>query len=330
MARFCRLTALLAVILFAVPPLVQAQTAPYEAAYVALKAMLDNKQPPNFSKAVFTVENAWFDNKLSKVEFEQNIAQLASLCQQMVAKKQLQSYRTSRNWAIFMLLTQKIPENKNVPYAYDFEDFTGNGNYAHTFVTRLLKDRKGNCLSLPLLYKCLAQQLGAQAQLTIGPSHTWIRHINENGNWTNVELTSGQFPSDGLMMTELGVTNEAIRSGAYGKELTEKQALAFMLTQLAVGYYHKTRLWDAFTDKCANLSIQYFAPNVVAYMIKANVVSSQGSLLLTAHLPNQARLKQLHARFVAYQSILRKLGGNTLTDSSYKMWVKSMKNRSNK
>lgn len=329
MARFYRMTALLAVLLFALPPLAQAQTASYESAYATLKAMLEKKQRLSFSKAVFTVENAWYDNKLNQVEFDQQIAQLASLCQQMVAKKQLQSYRTSRNWAIFMLLTQKVPENNSTPYSYDFEDFAGNGNYAHTFVTRLLKDHKGNCLSLPLLYKCLAQKLGTQAQLTIGPSHAWIRHVDEKGKWTNVELTSGQFPSDGLMMTELGVSNEAIRSGAYGKELTEQQALAFLLTQLALGYQRKTSHWDAFTDRCADLSLRYFAPNVGAYMIKANRATVRAQKVASTN-PIPQQLKELHRQFALYQTKLRTLGTGTLSSKSYTQWVKSMKARPSK
>ena len=327
MTRLYRMVALLAALLVALPPSVQAQTAPYEAAYVTLRSMLEKKQPLSFSKAVFTVENAWYDNKLSQADFDQQIAQLASLCQQMVAKKQLQAYRTSRNWAIFMLLSQKVPENNSKPYTYDFDDFTGNGNYAHTFVTRLLKDHKGNCLSLPLLYKCIAQQLGAQALLTLGPSHAWIRHVDETGKWTNVELTSGQFPSDGLMMTELGVTNEAIRSGAYGKELTEQQAMAFLLTQLALGYQHKTGRWDAFTDKCADLSIRYFTPNVGAYMIKANRATVRAQKLAATNPAQQQQLKQLHQQFALYQTKLRTLGAGTLSSETYAQWVKSMKAR---
>ena len=330
MARFYRMAAFFAVLLFALPPLAQAQTTSYETAYATLKTMLENKQPPNFSKAVFTVENAWYDNKLSQAAFDQQIAQLASLCQQMVAKKQLQAYRTSRNWAVFMLLTQKVPENNSTPYSYDFEDFTGNGNYAHTFVTRLLKDHKGNCLSLPLLYKCIAKQLGAQALLTLGPSHAWIRHIDETGKWTNVELTSGQFPSDGLMMTELGVSNEAIRSGAYGKELTEQQSLAFLLTQLALGYQRKTGHWNAFTDKCADLSLRYFAPNVGAYMIKANRATVRAQKLAATHPVPQQQLKELHQQFTVYQTKLRTLGAGTLSSKTYAQWVKSMKVRPTK
>ena len=172
--------------------------------------------------------------------------------------------------------------------------------------------------------------MDAQALLTLGPSHAWIRHEDETGKWTNVELTSGQFPSDGLMMTELGVGNEAIRSGAYGKELTEQQALAFMLTQLALGYQHKTGRWDAFTDKCADLSIRYFSPNVVAYMMKANRATVQAQELTASNPAQKEKLELLHQQFELYQSKLRTLGAGSLTSESYNQWVKSMKTRTTK
>ena len=152
--------------------------------------------------------------------------------------------------------------------------------------------------------------------------------MDENGKWTNVELTSGQFPSDGLMMTELGVSNEAIRSGAYGKELTEQQALAFLLTQLALGYQHKTSHWDAFTDKCADLSLRYFASNVAAYMIKANAATIRAQTLPSTTPARAERLAVFHQQFDTYQEKLRISGAGTLSSESYNQWVKSMKTRS--
>lgn len=148
----------------------------YEKAYSELKSMPEEKTELDFKKALFTVENAWFDNKLNYTDFEKEISEIATICKKMVERKKLTDFKTANNWAIFMYLTQQIPENDSIPYSYDFEDFLGNKNFNSTFVTRLIKDKKGNCLSLPLLYKCIAQDLKTEAKLTLGPSHAWIRH----------------------------------------------------------------------------------------------------------------------------------------------------------
>ncbi len=143
-----------------IPHLVVAQSPAYTAAYTTLQAMLTGKQKSDFQHAVFVVENAWYDNARSEAQFNQQLSSAAQICRRMVQQKNLQQHPTAGNWAIFMWMTQKVPENGNQPLRYDFEDFTGKASFPHTFVTRVLQDHKGNCLSLPLLYKCLAQQLG--------------------------------------------------------------------------------------------------------------------------------------------------------------------------
>ena len=303
------------------------QSVAYESAYATLQAMLTGKQKSDFQHAVFVVENAWYDNARNEAQFNQQINAVAQICQQMIRQKNLQQHPTAGNWAIFMWMTQKVPGNGNQPLRYDFEDFTGKANFANTFVTRAVQDHKGNCLSLPLLYKCLAQQLGVEARLTLGPSHAWIRHLDEEGKWANVELTSGQLPSDGLMMTELGISTEAIKSGAYFKSLTEKEALAFLLTQLALGYEHKFGHLDAFTERCTDLSLRYFQPNVVAYMLKANYLAHKSRKLLASKKATRAELDALHRQYVSYQTKLRTLGANTLSAQTYTQWVNSMQAR---
>lgn len=297
----------------------------YEKAYSELNSMLDGETELNFSKALFIVENAWYDNKLNYSDFDKQIDSIATLCQKMINKKGLNNYKTASNWAIFMYMTQKVPENNQNPYSYDFEDFLGENDFSSTFVTRILKDGKGNCLSLPLLYKCIAQKMKAEAKLTLGPSHAWIRHIDEDGNWANVELTSGQFPTDGILMTELDIKREAIQTGAYFKPLTEKETIAFLLTQLALSYQAKFGKLNDFTEKCADLSIKYFEPNVIAYSIKINKVSNEATKKQKLNL----EVSELHKQYVAYQETLNNLGADNIKPEDYNKWITSMKNRKN-
>ncbi len=295
----------------------------YEKAYSELNSMLNGETELNFSKALFIVENAWYDNKLNYSDFDKQISDIAVSCKKMIDKKGLNNYKTASNWAIFMYMTQKVPENNQKPYSYDFEDFLGEKDFSSTFVTRILKDEKGNCLSLPLLYKSIAQKMNAEAKLTLGPSHAWIRHIDEEGNWVNVELTSGQFPTDGILMTELDIKREAIQTGAYFKPLSDKETVAFLLTQLALSYKHKFSKLDNFTEKCATLSIIYFEPNVIAYSIKMNNVAEKA-------IENQKEnidISELHDKYVNYQVTLNNLGADNIKPEDYNKWVSSMKTR---
>lgn len=300
-----------------------AQQEHYEKAYSELKSMLEDKTELNFKKALFTVENAWFDYKQNYSDFENEIAEIANVCKKMVGRKKLTNFKTANNWAIFMYLTQRIPENDSIPYSYDFEDFLGENKFNNTFVTRLTEDKKGNCLSLPLLYKCIAQDLKAEAKLTLGPSHAWIRHTDEKGKQINVELTSGQFPTDGILITELDIKREAIKTGAYFKPLTEKETIAFLLTQLALSYENKLGKFDEFTEKCVDLSIQYFEPNVIAYSIKMNKVAIEADKKQN----NNENVTELHQKYIVYQNTLNQLGADTIEPEDYNKWVNKMKTR---
>jgi len=302
----------------------QAQKERYESAYNVLKEMLEEKREPDFKKALFTIENAWYNDSLSYTDFDNKIKTIADSCRLMIKRKGVVKFKTSGNWAIFMYMTKPMPENKNKPYQYDFEDFLGDKDYSNTFVTRILRDGKGTCLSLPLLYKCIAQDLQVEARLTIGPSHTWIRHTDEEGKWTNVELTSGQLPSDGVMITELNIRIEAIKSGAYFNPLTEKESIAFLLTQLALGYEKKFGQLDEFTEKCSDLSIQYYAPNVVAYMSKSNRLAYK--LHDQKNLTKEEKEKT-QTEYLAIQKKLLDMGADTISPKEYNNWVSSMQKR---
>jgi hypothetical protein len=73
-----------------------------------------------------------------------------------------------------------------MPMRYDFHDYRGEGDYRQQFVTKLLQTNTGQCHSLPLLYKILAEEMGVKAYLAFAPNHSYIRHQDEQGRWYNL------------------------------------------------------------------------------------------------------------------------------------------------
>ena len=104
------------------------------------------------------------------------------------------------------------------------------------FVSKLLYTRKGNCQSLPYLYKILAEEIGVDAHLALAPNHIYIKHRNERDGWYNTELTSGFFPIDAWIMASGYVHLDGIRNGLYMKALDNKESIALILVDLAQGY----------------------------------------------------------------------------------------------
>lgn len=143
----------------------------YEKAYQELAKMLDGRYPLSFKRAVFLSENAYFDNRLSYEEFNEHIMELSRICQRSKTVNEDRFLyagpdrdQVARNAAIFALMkdsTHLRPGATLAPFRYDFDDFNGDADWRKMFVSKLLVTHRGNCHSLPFLYKLIADETGA-------------------------------------------------------------------------------------------------------------------------------------------------------------------------
>ncbi len=259
-----------------------AQTPRYEKAYNQLESMLKNTEQGLFKEAVFITENAYFDGQLSKDDYERNIQALSELSVSLSINNTLlyddkDQASIEKCAAIFTLITDTIPlisQNGNkyfhYPFTYDFDDPFGKGDWSTMFVTKLLATKKGNCHSLPYLYKIIADKIGADAHLALAPNHIYIKNRSEKTGWYNTELTSASFPVDAWIMASGDVYLEAIQNGIYMKALGDREAITMCVIDLAMGYDHKFPNNDGtFVLKCCDLALEYFPNYITAILLKA-------------------------------------------------------------
>jgi hypothetical protein len=166
----------------------------YNQAYSEQLKMLDGKVPIDFKYAVFLTENAYYKGQLNYKIFCDEITNTGFQLNNLIAQRGLENYKTATNWAVFTFMTDSLPINNFKPCTYDFDDFMGEKDWTKMFVTKLIKTKSGNCHSLPYYYKILCEEIGGKAFLALAPNHVYIKHIDENGQWVNVELTNGGFP----------------------------------------------------------------------------------------------------------------------------------------
>lgn len=255
----------------------------YEQAYQELAKMLDGRYPLNFKRAVFLTENAFLDNTLDYKGFNILVADMARDCK--TVESQSASYflydladkqEVLHNAILFKMLTERIEFASGrvlVPYSYDFEDFNGEQDWRKMFVTKLLISHKGNCHSLPFLYKILAEETGARAWLALAPNHIYLKQHNQKDGWYNTELTSRAFPMDAWLMASGYISKETIVSGIYMDTLSAKQNIVLCLVDLARGYEHKFGTSDeSFALKCTDLALQYFPQYVNAQLLQAETL----------------------------------------------------------
>lgn len=301
----------------------------YEFAYSELKEMLINKDL-DFKKSVFIVENAYFNGALNYSIYSKAIDFYTNICQTLFQSNKLTNYPYSdslnlrKNFAIFSLMKDTILLDgyKFSPVIYDFEEGSGEKEWSTTFVKHLMQYGKGNCHSMPYFYKILADEIGAEAYLSLAPNHLYLKHRSKRLGWYNTELTSGQFPSDAWVKASGYITLDAIRNGIYMDTLGQEQSIALCVYDLAMGYSQKTgRTLDGFIIKCCDLTLKYHPQNINAIILKAETLKSNYEYYIKTNNTDKAnacfsQMKQLYVQGV-------RLGYREMPKEMYLAWLQS-------
>jgi hypothetical protein len=305
----------------------------FELAFEDIKAMLEGSQPQSLKKAVFTIENAWYDGSLSYSIFEAQLQMIISQMQTMVTQKGIGNYKTAGNWAAHTFLSKPIAENNMQPYVYDFEDFMGKKDYTKMFVTKLLSTKAGNCHSLPFLYKILTDEFGAESFLALAPNHLYIKHRDENRRWFNLELTNGHFSTDAWIISTSHIKSEAIQSKIYMAALTQSESIAMCLTDLAAEYLAKYDYGsnDNFVLNCLDLTLKYYPHYIVALSLKSNVLTQQLLALAKSKGYKDFQIVKDYPEFQLLKSKINEiykriddLGYEEMPKEQYERWMKEM------
>lgn len=312
----------------------------YEKTLADIKEGMDSTIPFSFKQICFVTENTFFDNQLDYRKFDAKILQLKSIVLAWMQANPLKNYayRDSadfhKNLAIYKTLkdTIKFINDTNfyahLPYTYDFVDFLGNGDWSRMFISKLLATHKGNCHSLPYLYKILADELSANCWLSLAPNHLYIKNRCKKIGWYNTELTSDEFPIDAWITASGYIPLNAIQNGIYMDTLSDLQAIALCVLDLAKGYEFLTKNYeDGFILKCCDLVLKYHPVNVQAILLKAET--------LKRVYEKQIREKNVVAS-TTYQQMeslytkLFDLGYREMPEEMYLQWLNSVSEQRDK
>ena len=302
---------------------IQAQhpdTSRFETAYAEIADMLDGKSTLSIKRAVFLPEWAYLDGKPDYEAYCAQIDAAAAALGQFIAANGLQHYRTGGNYALFEYFSRPYSMNDYKPFIYDFDDFSGSEDLTKIFVTKVMRTHSGQCRSLPMYYKVLAEAIGAEAHITFAPQHLFIRHRDEQNpsKWVNVELTTQSLAREIFYIENFGISADAIRNKVYLYPLSDRETVAYLLSELAANYYRKFERFDAFILKCAEKSLEYLPQNILAQQHRCNVLNIELKNYMKAHnnIPDEYAAS-LDRRWLEYNAALRKLGWAEMPDSIY-------------
>jgi len=90
--------------------------------------------------------------------------------------------------------------------------------------------RRGNCVSMPILFLILATRMDLPVTLSTAPLHFFIKYADDvTGQTINLETTSGAYPTrDEWIRKQAPMTDQAITNGVYLRALTIRETLAAM------------------------------------------------------------------------------------------------------
>lgn len=294
----------------------------------------------------FQIENAYFEDKQDKAEFDKIIKQSGEF---IIAKMKELNYDTNSNSAKNFMLFQFFSETlqiksngiKHFPLKYDFEDFWGRKDWSKMFVTKLLKTKTGQCHSMPLLYLTLAEEIGAVAYLSLCPNHSYIKFQDEDEKWYNLELTNGMYTVPSFILNSGFIRAEAMQNKVYMQNLSKKELLSQFYVDLASGYLHKFG-YDDFVEKVANKALELSPNSINANMVKANYNTERLVYALTQLKINPENkedlerirnypeiIELLKERNKQYQAI-DDLGYQEMSIEAYERWLSSLQITKNK
>ena len=321
----------------------------YEEAYNTLNEMLQDSTKYNFKNAVFEVENAYYDGVLDTMYLNSQIDFLKHLSLNVLKSAELENYKyrdkevVSKYAALYSVMTDSIPiirSNESytyIPYTYDFEDVWGDEDWSNMFVSKLMSSNKGNCHSLPYLYKILAEELGINAHLALSPNHVYIKHRNLKDGWYNTELTSGYFPNDGWIMASGYIHLDAVRNGMFMKAMDDKESIALVLIDLAQGYQKKFPINDcSFILKCCETALKYYPVMANALLLRLETYKKKIELIAENknkqfnEVLNTSEAKPLWISINQQVQYIADLGYRQMPKEMYLDWLVSLKEEKEK
>lgn len=287
-----------------------------------IEAMLDGSQPITYEKAIYEIENAWWNGGISYTSYrealtyhEGNVRKLLGIYRntskptfqndlvQTKEEKQRNYDHLLSNYAIYRYMATCSFWQDNgdttchLPYSYQTADPMGTTDWTNTQVSHLLNENTGNCFALASLFKILSDRLNSDARLCTAPGHIYIRHCDERGTFFNIEVSSHSFPGTGTIETLTYTPDEAVKNKVSLREINVRQSVALCLVYLAKGYqykFHETT--DDFLLQCAETALQYDDHSLNAMLLKAEVLESR---LLARHA--NGKWLESNPNFATYQ-----------------------------
>lgn len=170
------------------------------------------------------------------IDVEANLQKIKAIVTEIKAKLPANVSSLDKMQTLRGYLYQKGSWNNYQAFQYDFDDPLGR-KVINKLLPHYLATKKGNCVSMPLLFIVLGQKLGIDVTAALAPAHVFVKYRDDAGNWLNLETTGTAKPTrDAWYREQQPMTDQAIANGIYMRPLAKKEVLTVILNTLMQHY----------------------------------------------------------------------------------------------
>lgn len=173
--------------------------------------------------------------------------------------------------ALRTLIYAAGPWNDHRPFDYDHSNQRG-ADVRVKLISNYLATRRGDCVSMPVLFLILADKLGLDMALSTVPLHYFLRYRDDCGRLVNLETTSGALPArDAWIRQTRPMSDRAVANGLYMRALTRRECVAAM-AHAVIQHLNDERQYDE-TITVADVILEHYPRDAHALANKGNAYS---------------------------------------------------------
>lgn len=156
---------------------------------------------------------------------EATVARLVDAAHQMAGPNPTDAYKLA---AIRKAIYGSGAWNYDRAFSYDLDDPLGQ-KPQNRLLSTYIETRKGNCVSMPILFLIVADRMGLKVSLATAPLHIFVRYTDPQGVEHNLETTSGgRAARTEWYRQNLPMSDRAIANGIYMRTLSRRESIATM------------------------------------------------------------------------------------------------------
>lgn len=156
--------------------------------------------------------------------------------------------------------------NDSITFTYDKDDLQVT-KLDNKFINGYIANKKGSCITMPMLYVILGERLGFPIYPVRSAKHFFVRYIPDKSNkkfQQNIETTNGGgYISDNQYKEDVLIPEDAIKNGVYLRTLSKKEYISSLLLINANEYIKQREIEKA--KHYFQLAIEYDSTFSSAY-----------------------------------------------------------------